>query len=75
MAELQAIAPPRDLISYSQRGSAMSLTLCLVVLVVGLLMFALAANPKIQRIGEIMFFSGLLALLLGADKVVALIHG
>jgi Na+/phosphate symporter len=33
-----------------------------IVLIVGLLMYALAANPKISEIGRIMFFCGLLAL-------------
>jgi Na+/phosphate symporter len=53
----------------------MPLALSLIVLIVGLLMYALATNPKIQEIGRIMFAFGLLALLLGADKVVSLIRG
>jgi len=52
----------------------MSITIDLIVLVVGLLMYALSVNGKVQEIGRIMFAFGLLALLLGADKVVALIH-
>ncbi len=51
----------------------MSITLDLLVLIIGLLMYVLAANPKINEIGRIMFAFGLLALLLGADKVVAMI--
>lgn len=47
----------------------------LLVLIVGLLMYALAVNPKIQEIGRIMFAFGLLALLLGSDKLVALLRG
>jgi len=52
----------------------MSITIDLIVLVVGLLMYALSVNGKVQEIGRIMFAFGLLALLFGADKVVALIH-
>lgn len=40
----------------------------LIVLIVGLLMYALAANPKIQEIGRIMFFCGLLALCLAFSR-------
>jgi Na+/phosphate symporter len=40
--------------------------LSLVVLIVGLLMYALSANPKLQEIGRIMFAFGLLAFMLGA---------
>ena len=50
----------------------MTLGLDLLVLIIGLLMFALSGNPKLVRIGEIMFFCGLLALLLGGDRIVAL---
>ena len=39
------------------------------VMVIGLLMFALATNPKIVRIGEIMMFCGLLAWLMGGHPV------
>ncbi len=49
----------------------MTLTLDLIVLVVGLLMYALSANGKLQEIGRIMFAFGLLALLLGSDRIVA----
>jgi len=52
----------------------MSITIDLIVLVVGLLMFALSVNGKVQQIGFAMFCTGLLALLFGADKVVALIR-
>lgn len=37
-----------------------SLLLCLI----GLLMYAFAANPKLQEIGRITYFAGLLAFLL-----------
>lgn len=42
----------------------MLIYLSLLIAVVGLLMYALATNPKIVRIGEIMLFCGLLAFLL-----------
>jgi hypothetical protein len=35
----------------------------LLVCLVGVLMYALAANPKLVRIGEILFFCGLLVAL------------
>jgi ribose/xylose/arabinose/galactoside ABC-type transport system permease subunit len=42
-----------------------------LVALVGLLMFVLASNPKLARIGEIMLFCGLLAgLLLGVHYLV-----
>lgn len=49
------------------------ISLDLIVLVIGLMMNALSANPKLQEIGRIMFAFGLLALLLGADRIVAAI--
>lgn len=52
----------------------MTILLPLLVALVGLLMFALSSNAKLVRIGEIMFFSGLLAFLLGAHEVVALLR-
>lgn len=36
----------------------------LLVAIVGLLMYALAKNPKVEEIGKIMFWTGLLAFLL-----------
>lgn len=44
----------------------------MLVLLVGLLMYALSVNGKLAEIGRIMFFCGLFALLLGGDRVVAL---
>jgi hypothetical protein len=38
----------------------------IIIMVIGLLMFLLAPPAKAQRIGEIMFFAGLLSLLLGS---------
>jgi hypothetical protein len=37
----------------------------LLVSVIGLLMYVLAGNPKVVEIGRIMFWTGLLAFLLG----------
>jgi hypothetical protein len=37
----------------------------LLIALIGLLMFMLSVRPKIERLGEIMFFAGLLAFLLG----------
>lgn len=42
----------------------MLIYLSLLVAIIGLLMYALSANPKVVRIGEIMFFDGLLAFLI-----------
>jgi len=42
----------------------MIVALSLLVAIVGLVMFWVSANPKPGRIGEIMFFAGLLAFLL-----------
>ncbi len=35
-----------------------------IAIIVGILMYALAANPKISEIGRIMFWTGLLSFLL-----------
>ena len=40
----------------------------LVIALVGLLMYALVANPKLAEIGRICFFCGLLAFLLGVPS-------
>ncbi len=48
----------------------MVIYLSLLVALVGVLMYAFAANPKLVRVGEIMFFCGLLAfLLVGAERL------
>jgi Na+/phosphate symporter len=47
--------------------------LSLLVAVVGVLMYALAANPKVAELGRIAFFCGLLVFLFGAEQVVALL--
>ena len=46
--------------------------LSLFIALVGLLMYGFAANPKLQEIGRICFFSGLLAFLLRVTQ--SLIH-
>lgn len=51
----------------------MAVLLSLLVAVVGVLMYALATNPKVAEMGRIAFFAGLMAfLLMGGDQVVAL---
>jgi hypothetical protein len=49
--------------------------LSLIVALIGVLMYALCANPKLAEIGRIMFWDGLLAfLLVGGQQVVSLMH-
>ena len=49
----------------------MEIYFSLLVALVGVLMYALCVNPKLQEIGRIMFFAGLLAFLLaGVGPVV-----
>jgi len=51
----------------------MIIGLTLLVALVGVLMYALSSNPKLNEIGRLMFFAGLLAfLLVGARLVVDL---
>lgn len=53
----------------------MIIGLTLIVIIVGLLMYALCANPKLSEIGRLMFFAGLLAFLLGAaPEVIKLVR-
>lgn len=52
----------------------MTIFVTLLVALVGLLMFALSSNGKLVRIGEIMFFTGLLAFLLNVHEVVTVLH-
>lgn len=42
----------------------MTIYLSLLVALVGVLMYALCTNPKLQEIGRISYFAGLLAFLL-----------
>jgi Na+/phosphate symporter len=46
----------------------MVIALSLLIALVGVLMYALAANPKNQELGRIMFFCGLLAFLMRATE-------
>lgn len=52
----------------------MAILLSVLVLIIGLLMYLLAANPKVQEVGRIMFFAGLLVFLAGSEQVVAIIQ-
>ena len=42
----------------------MTIALPLLIALIGLLMYALCANPKLSEIGRISYFAGLLAFLL-----------
>jgi Na+/phosphate symporter len=56
----------------------MQIYFSLLVAVVGVLMYALCVNPKLQEIGRISFFAGLLAFLLSsAGPLISLLtpHG
>lgn len=51
----------------------MTVLLPLLIALIGVLMFALAPSEKLQEIGKIMFFCGLLAfLLVGGPQAVSL---
>ena len=43
----------------------MTIVFSLLISLIGLLMYVLASNPKVVEIGRIMFWTGLLAFLLG----------
>jgi hypothetical protein len=51
----------------------MIIALSLLVCVIGLLMYALSANPKLVRVGEIMFDAGLLAFLLTVREILTVV--
>lgn len=52
----------------------MIIFLPLLVALIGLLMYILAGNPKIQELGRLMFFAGVLAfLLVGGGPAVGLL--
>lgn len=51
----------------------MIIALSLLVCVIGLLMYALSANPKLVRVGEIMFAAGLLAFLLTVREILTVV--
>lgn len=48
----------------------MIIALTLLVAVIGLLMYVLASNSKVQELGRIMFFCGLLAFLMGGGEAI-----
>jgi len=53
----------------------MTIYLSLLVALVGVLMYALCANPKLQEIGRISFAAGLFAFLLGfSGHALTLVH-
>ena len=43
----------------------MTIVFTLLIAVIGLLMYALCSNPKLIEVGRIMFWTGLLAFMLG----------
>ena len=50
--------------------------LLLIALIAGLLLYLLSANAKVVRIGEMLLFSSILALLIAvAPATVKLLHG
>ena len=50
--------------------------LLLIALIAGLLMYLLSANAKVVKIGEMLLFSSILALLIAvAPATVKLLHG
>jgi Na+/phosphate symporter len=52
----------------------MIIYLSLLVALVGVLMYALSANPKLSEIGRILFFAGSLAFLLNVERIVPLLR-
>ena len=55
---------------------AMASYLVLIALIAGLLMYLLSTNAKVARIGEMLLFSSILALLIAlAPSTVARLHG
>lgn len=54
----------------------MIIYLSLLVAIAGVLLYALSVNPKLQEIGRISYFAGLLAFLLmvGSGHALTLIH-
>lgn len=47
-----------------------------VAIIVGVLMYALCANPKLQEIGRLTFFAGMLAFLLQVGgHIFSALHG
>jgi hypothetical protein len=52
----------------------MIIYLPLLVALIGVLMYALCTNPKLIEIGRIMFWTGLLAFLIGSPAALNVIH-
>lgn len=52
----------------------MTIYLPLLAALIGVLMYALSANPKLAEIGRILFFSGALAFLLTFHSVISAFH-
>lgn len=48
-------------------------TLVFLVMIIGLIMYALSKDGKIMEIGRIMFFCGLFAICLESDRIYTLI--
>jgi len=46
----------------------------LIVCLAGLLMYVLASNPKVMELGRMMFWTGLLAFLLGGHAQIPFTH-
>jgi len=51
----------------------MIIFLPLLIALIGVLMYALCTNPKLQEIGRIMFWTGLLAFLLHGNDLVRVV--
>jgi Na+/phosphate symporter len=47
--------------------------LSVLVALIGVLMYALCANPKLQELGRIAFFCGLLTFLLNGQRLIEII--
>jgi hypothetical protein len=45
----------------------------LLIAIIGVIMFIVCANPKLVRIGEIMFWTGLLAFLLAGKYFISVV--
>lgn len=52
----------------------MLIYLSLLICIIGAFMYALAANPKLQELGRIMFGVGLLCFLAGDSQLLSLLH-
>jgi Na+/phosphate symporter len=48
--------------------------LSLLVAIIGVLMYALAANPKLQEIGRLAFFAGLFVFLLDSARALGIVR-